>query len=36
MYRSRDPQKEIVAAFSGLGLSPGIKTIIIPKGQGNV
>ena len=36
MYRSRDPQREIVAAFSGLGLSPGIKTIIIPKGQGNV
>jgi Uri superfamily endonuclease len=36
LYRSRDPQREIVAAFSGLGLSPGIKTIITPKGKGNV
>jgi Uri superfamily endonuclease len=36
LYRTRDPQQEIVAAFSGLGLFPGIKTIIIPKGQGNV
>ena len=36
LYRPRDPQREIVAAFSGLGLSPGIKTIITPKGKGNV
>jgi Uri superfamily endonuclease len=36
MYWSRDPQREIVAAFSGLNLSPGIKTIITPKGKGNV
>lgn len=36
LYRSRDPKREIVAAFSGLGLSPGIKTIITPKAKGNV
>jgi Uri superfamily endonuclease len=35
-FRSRDPKAEIVTAFSGIGLSPGIKTIITPKGQGNV
>lgn len=30
MYRPRDPQDEIIAAFSGLGFSPVIKTIITP------
>ena len=36
LYRPREPKAEIVSAFSKLGLSPGIKTIIIPKGKGNV
>jgi len=36
LYRRRDPEDEIVAAFTGLGLTPGIKTIIIPKGKGNL
>ena len=36
LYWRRDPGDEIVAAFTGLGLTTGIKTIIIPKGKGNV
>ncbi|MFY9750646.1 MAG: GIY-YIG nuclease family protein [Methanoregula sp.] len=36
LYRRRDPEDEIVAAFTGLGLTPGIKTIITPKGKGNL
>jgi len=36
MYRERDPKNEIIAAFSGLGLSPGIKTIITLKEKGNL
>jgi len=36
LYRSRDPKDKIVSVFIGLGLTPGIKTIIIPKGKGNL
>jgi Uri superfamily endonuclease len=36
LYRRRNPKEEIVSAFTGLGLTPGIKTIITPKGKGNV
>jgi len=36
LHWHRDPKKQIFAAFAGLGLSPGIKTIITPKGKGNV
>lgn len=30
LYRAREPKAEIVAAFSRIGLSPGIQTIIKP------
>ena len=36
LHWHRDPKNKIVAAFTCIGLSPGIKTIIIPKGKGNV
>jgi Uri superfamily endonuclease len=36
LYWSREPQAEIVAAFAGLGLTPGIKTIITTKAKGNL
>ena len=36
LYRSKDPKDEIVVAFSGLGLSSRIKTIITPKAKGNL
>ncbi len=36
LYRDEDPGQEIIAACAGLGLTSGIKTIIIPKGRGNL
>ncbi|HVP95745.1 GIY-YIG nuclease family protein [Methanoregula sp.] len=36
LHWRRDPKERIVTAFAGLGLVPGIKTIITPKGKGNV
>jgi Uri superfamily endonuclease len=36
MYRNRNPQKEIVAAFKALDLVPTSKTIITPYVKGNI
>jgi len=36
LYRPREPQQEILAAFSRLGLVPAIKTIKCPKTKGIV
>ena len=36
LYWRKNPKEEILAAFAGLGLYSGIKTIITPKGKGNV
>lgn len=36
VYRVNDPKDEILSAFSSIGLSPVIKTIITPKEKGIV